>query len=302
VKAVDLKFTEKDYPAVFLAADRASSGAQRKYLRLTRGTLALLVSGAGLAAVSPVFACVKPALAVTSAIFLAASLLLTLYLKAQKLEQLWYGGRAVAESAKSMAWRYMTGAAPYLVDLPAVEVDRKFVSALESIIRERNQLAFGFGGEFSEQPQISDRMQTVRAGTLAERKQAYLAGRISDQRSWYGDQARSNRSAENRYFGFVFTSQLAALVAAVALVRWPNSNIRLTGFFASLASAIIAWLQLKQHKELAQSYSVAELELGFIEERARHITTEQEFSDFVSDAENAISREHTLWIARRDRA
>ena len=29
---------------------------------------------------------------------------------------------------------------------------------------------------------------------------------------------------------------------------------------------------------------------------------EQEFSDFVSDAENAISREHTLWIARRDRA
>jgi hypothetical protein len=99
----------------------------------------------------------------------------------------------------------------------------------------------------------------------------------------------------------VTASQFTALVAAIALVRWPNSDIRLTGFFTCVASALIAWLQLKQHKELAQSYAVAEIELGFIEEKARHVMTDREFSDFVSDAENAISREHTLWIARRDR-
>ena len=296
-----LKFAEKDYPAVFLAADRASAGAQKKYLRVSRVTLVLLVSGAGLAAASPVFACVRLALAIASAIVLAASILLTLYLKARKPEHLWYGGRAVAESAKSMAWRYMAGSAPYPAGLPSAEVDQKFALALRSIVKEREQLSFGFGGEFSKQPQISDRMRAVRAGTLDERKGVYLAERISDQRAWYGNQAASNRAAENRYFVIVFASQLAALAAAIALVSWPDSNIRLTGFFASLAGALIAWLQLKQHKDLAQSYSVAELELGFIEEKARHITSEQEFSDFVSDAENAISREHTLWIARRDR-
>ncbi len=298
-----MKFTKQDYPAVFLAADQASSGAQKKYLGLTRGTLALLVAGAGLAAASPVpaLACVKPVVAVTSAISLTASLLLTLYLKALKPEHLWYGGRAVAESTKSMAWRYMTGAAPYPASLPAMQADQKFVADLESILRERKQLAFGFGGEFAERPQISNRMRDVRSVTLAERIQMYVAERIADQRMWYGNQARSNRLAEDRYFWVVFASQLAALVAAIVLVRWPSSNLRLTGFFASLASALIAWLQLKQHKELAQSYSVAELELGFIEEKARHLTTEQEFSDFVSDAEKAISREHTLWIARRDR-
>jgi SMODS and SLOG-associating 2TM effector domain 3/SMODS and SLOG-associating 2TM effector domain 1 len=299
-----LKFREQDYPAVFLAADRASSGAQEKYLSLTRGTLILLVAGAGFAAASAVFAfdSIKPAFAVISALLLAGSLLLTLYLKAQKPEQLWYGGRAVAESAKSMAWRYMTQAAPYLADPSAAGVDQKFVSFLESIVKERKQLAFGFGGEFTKQPQISDRMRAVRASTLAERCQVYLTERICDQRVWYGDQAKNNRLAENRYFKVVFMSQFAALAAAIALVRWPGSTVRLTGFFASLASALIAWLQLKQHKELAQSYSVAELELGFIEEKARHVTTEKAFSDFVSDAENAISREHTLWIARRDRS
>jgi CRP-like cAMP-binding protein len=201
-----------------------------------------------------------------------------------------------------MAWRYMTGSAPYPAGLPSAEVDQKFALALRSIVKEREQLSFGFGGEFSKQPQISERMRAIRGGSLEERKRVYLAERISDQRVWYGNQAVNNRTAENRYFIMVFAGQLAALGAAIALVGWPDSNVRLTGFFASLAGALIAWLQLKQHKDLAQSYSVAELELGFIEERARHITTEQEFSDFVSDAENAISREHTLWIARRDRA
>lgn len=297
-----MKFEAKDYPAIFLAADRASAGAQKKYLRLSRGTLILLVSGAGFAAAAPVFVCAKPTLAIASAVLLAASILLTLYLKARKPEHLWYGGRAVAESAKSMAWRYMTGSAPYPDVLPGAEIDQKFALALRSIVKEREQLSFGFGGEFSKQPQISDRMRAIRAGSLEERKRVYLVERISDQRVWYGNQAVKNRTAENRYFVMVFAGQLAALSAAIALASWPDSNVRLTGFFASLSGALIAWLQLKQHKDLAQSYSVAELELGFIEEKARHITSEQEFSDFVGDAENAISREHTLWIARRDRA
>jgi SMODS and SLOG-associating 2TM effector domain 3/SMODS and SLOG-associating 2TM effector domain 1 len=294
-----LKFTEKDYPALFLQADGASAGAQKKYLNFTRGTLILLVAGAALAAVSPALRSCKPAVATASAVVLAASVLLTAYLKTQKPEQLWYGGRAVAESTKSMTWRYMMGAAPYLCDLPSAEADRKFVLELKSIFKERKQLAFGFCGEFSGQPQITDCMRAVRLASLAERRAAYLAERVSDQRRWYGKQAKRNRSAENKYFNVIVISQLLAFIAAIALVRWPDSDIKLTGLFTCLASALIAWLQLKQHRELAQSYSIAELELGFIQEQAQHITTDADFSDFVGDAENAISREHTLWIARR---
>lgn len=296
-----MAFTEQDYPALFLAADRASTAAQRKYIGLMRAALALLVMGAGLGAVSPAFDFAKPAFALTSAILLGGSLVLTTYLKTQKLDQLWYGGRAVAESAKSMTWRYMTGADPYFANLPAAEADRKFVAELESIIRERKQLAFGFGGEFAERPQISEAMRALRSATVGERRGTYLAQRISDQRRWYGNQAKLNRLAENRYFNLIIGGQLFAFIAAIALVRWPDFKIRLTGVFTSLVSALIAWVQLKQHKELAQSYSVAEVELGFIQEQAQYVANDRELSDFVGDAENAISREHTLWIARRDK-
>jgi hypothetical protein len=301
-----LKLDYSDYPALFRAADEASLAAQKNYLRLTRGTLILLVTGAALAAVSSEFASPAPAmsaLAMLSAIVLAVSLLLTLYLKISKLEQIWYGGRAVAESVKSMMWRYIGGADPYSVDLvPAAEADRKFLSELGSIVKERKQLAFGFGGEFAEEPQISERMRAVRAGTLDERKNMYVAERIFDQRRWYGNQAKLNRSAENKYFALIAFSQLCALVAAMALVEWPGSKIKLTGLFTSVATAFIAWLQIKQHKELSQSYSVAELELSFIQEQAQFVKNDRDLSNFVADAENAISREHTLWIARRDRS
>ena len=296
-----LAFGERDYPAVFTAADLASKRAQLRYLNFTRCSLILLVSGAGLAALSPVFACLKSELAVASSVAVAASLLSTLYLKSQKPEHIWYGGRAVAESAKSMAWRYMTGAAPYEINIQAADTDQKFVRELESIIKEKAQLAFGFGGEFSAKPQISERMRAVRSAELGERIRIYTSGRISDQRIWYGTQAKKNKDAERRYFFLVFASQLAALIATIFLIHSSGSNLKLTGFFASLASALMAWFQLKEHKGLAQSYSIAELELGFIEEKSRYVTTEQEFSDFVTDAESAISREHTLWIARRDR-
>jgi hypothetical protein len=295
------KLAKGDYPALYLAADQASTEAQRKYTRLMRSTLVLLVVGACLAVASPAFDYAKPAFALASAVCLAVSLALTTYLKTQKVEQLWYGGRAVAESAKSMTWRYMTGTDPYFAGLSPAEADRKFVSDLESIIKERRQLAFGFGGEFAKRPQISERMRAIRATSLEERTNVYLAERIADQRRWYGDQALLNRSARNRYLNFIIAGQSLAVIAAIALVRWPDAKVKLTGLFTSLASALIAWLQVRQHKELAQSYSIAEVELGFIQERAPYITSDRELADFVRDAENAISREHTLWIARRDR-
>ena len=293
--------TRQEYPALFCAADKASTAAQRTSLLLTRQTLVLLVLGAGSAAVSSEFDSVRTGFAIASAVCLASSLALCIYLKILTPEQIWYGGRAVAESVKSMAWRYMMDADPYPIDLLPAEVDQAFVAELRSIVKERQQLAFGLGGEFTEQPQITMRMRDVRSATLEQRRSTYVAERISDQRNWYGQQAESSRSKSNIYFALIILSQFLGLATASMLIARPDSNLKFVGLFTSIASALIAWLQIKQHKEQAQSYSIAELELGFIQQEAQYIADDLALSDFVGDAENAISREHTLWVARRDR-
>ena len=59
-------------------------------------------------------------------------------------------------------------------------------------------------------------------------------------------------------------------------------------------------MQAKRFSELASSYTLAAHEIALIREQSFLPKTETEFSLFVSDAENAFSREHTQWVARRD--
>lgn len=295
-----MKLDVADHPALFLAADSASGAAQRAYLRLTKAILGLLVVGAAMAAVSGEFPASAAGFAAVSAVVLAASLLLSVYRETLKLEQVWYGGRAVAETVRNMMWRYVTATDPYPIDLPPAEAEKKFLADLGSLAKER-KLAFGVGGEFAGSPQISKRVREARASSLHERAETYLVERLQDQRRWYGKRARSHNLAGKRYFIVIVASQIFALGSAISLVHWPNSKIQLTGLFASLATAFIAWLQIKQHKELAEGYAAVEMELSFIEEEAGRIASERELSDFVVQVEGAIAREHMVWLAKRDR-
>ena len=51
---------------------------------------------------------------------------------------------------------------------------------------------------------------------------------------------------------------------------------------------------------VAASYALAAHEIGLIKEQSLLPDTPEKFSLFVGDAENAFSREHTQWVARKD--
>ena len=55
----------------------------------------------------------------------------------------------------------------------------------------------------------------------------------------------------------------------------------------------------ERFSELAASYALAAHEIGIIREQANAVS-EAQFSTFVADTENAFSREHTQWVARKD--
>src|SRR6201999_2225187 len=97
-------------------------------------------------------------LALASTAGAALSFMLTAMRKALKPEKLWYGSRAVAESAKSLAWKYMTGAEPSPSTLAAADVDSKFVTDLKSMTKDQES-AVGLGSQYSDRPQITPRMR-----------------------------------------------------------------------------------------------------------------------------------------------
>ena len=64
------------------------------------------------------------------------------------------------------------------------------------------------------------------------------------------------------------------------------------------AGAATAWTQTRQHVVLEASYADAAIDLANARERLEREMTEDEWAEEVGTAEEAISREHTMWIAR----
>lgn len=297
----DLRVTNDDFPGLFRVADSASVAAQKRYSCLTIIHLTLLVIAAALGSFAALVATPqKGNMAIASAIVLGISIIITWVIRTGRLEQTWYDGRAIAESVKSLAWRYMTCSEPYIRHLEAKEVDQKFMSDLSAILAERRNLSAQLGGQNATKPQLTKRMRDIRSLETEDRKKVYLSDRIDDQRRWYGTKAERNRKLASRLFAAIISWEALALSSAIVLVRWLDSPVNLVGIFVILAAAFLAWLQHKRHQGLAQSYGLATQELGLVSEQSTYVATEEELSHFVSDSENAISREHTLWRARRD--
>jgi SMODS and SLOG-associating 2TM effector domain 3/SMODS and SLOG-associating 2TM effector domain 1 len=283
-----------DLPVLYRSADRESLRAQRSYLRSLRVRLGALVVaafggaltltttgglhvGGGLAFVA--FAC-----ALGAELFLATTSPLTT----------WYEGRAAAESAKTLAWRYMVRAKPFEVDDP--DIDKQFLARTYSLLQDLRSISLGT--EEADAHQITDKMRQVRALEFDERRQLYLADRIADQQRWYSEKARWN---DRRARGWVLVSivlQIAGLIGgAVKMFGW--INIDLLGFLAAAAGCVTAWIEAKQHRNLATAYGIASQELASIASELPTVSSEGRWAAFVSQAEEAISREHTLWRASR---
>ena len=287
-------------PALYRAADGVSITGQRKYLRLMRADLALLIAGAIFASITVENPGINRLFLIVSAVLLATGALITFVLSQKTYKKQWYGGRAAAESVKTLAWRYMMRAEPFHEQISTDIIDQKFAESLREVFQESKDLSLTVQGDLAVAPQITNAMRTLRASDLEKRKQIYAIGRIADQRTWYSQKAVRNSRSESRWFWAVGVAQVLALIAAIVMISSSEFPVNPTGVFSTLAASALAWLQVKQHEELAQSYSVAAHELGLIADLSLHADNEKRFSTYVADAEAAISREHTLWLARRD--
>jgi SMODS and SLOG-associating 2TM effector domain 3/SMODS and SLOG-associating 2TM effector domain 1 len=283
-----------DFPALFRSADRESERAQRSYLRSLRVRLgALLVAafggaltlttaggfqvGGGLAFLA--FAC-----ALGAELFLATTNPLTT----------WYEGRAAAESAKTLAWRYMVRAEPF--EGETADVDKQFLSQAHSLLQDLQSISLSTAEPDAQQ--ISDKMRQIRVLDFEERRKVYLDDRIADQQRWYSDKARWNDRRARSWVLVSIVLEIAGLLGG-ALKAFGLVNFDLLGFLAAAAGSVLAWIEAKQHRNLATAYGIASQELASIATELLTVNSEQRWAAFVAQSEEAISREHTLWRASR---
>jgi hypothetical protein len=149
-------------------------------------------------------------------------------------------------------------------------------------------------------PAVTEAMQALRDSPLAVRREAYLHDRIADQQAWYSRKADRNTTLAHRWGVALLTVEiigiLAALSRAVGVV-----NFDLAGVVAAFIGAGAAWLAVRQYTTNARAYTFAAHELAIAYQRLSGIDDEISWASEVADAEEAVSREHTMWRASRSR-
>jgi hypothetical protein len=287
--------TAVELPSVYVAADRSSRSQQRLSLWLRRVQLVTLVLAAALGAVGVRTGSVEWGPLLAGVAFVVAGLLEATILTVQP-ERGWYGGRAVAESVKTLAWRYAVAGEPFAQSEKSDEADALFLQRVTQILDEFREI--GVLPALGHTHEITGWMRALRTRPLTDRKDSYQRDRIEDQRVWYANRARWNHGRSVWWSIAMLAIQSlglgGALLKGVGIIDFDA-----LGILASAAASVLAWLQIKQHATLAQSYSHAAHELSTIEALIGAVRLEAEWGRFVNDAENAISREHTAWRARR---
>lgn len=288
-----------EFPNYFQASDNASLKAQKNYLNIMRFDLLSMILGSALAIYNYQSTQSKFSVYVISGLLLLIGLILTIVLKTKKYEDIWYQGRALAESCKTLTWRFVCCSEYFENSLDTSEAKKRFVERIKELSDEFKELSIAMNSKTLNLPIITDKMMEIRGFDLDARKDYYIKNRIEDQKKWYADKAEYNLGKYNFWFWCVIASQAISLISIVYLIVNPDSSWNFVGLLTTISASALSWLQLKQHQELKQAYTTATQELNFIVTLTDQITTEDSFSKFVLDSENAVSREHTLWLAQR---
>jgi hypothetical protein len=288
---------DEDLPGLFEAADTASSQGQQEYVNFARLRLMFAVFAAATGTFTWLVGHRVDLAAIATAVALAATAAVEVYLQSAKPEELWYDGRALAESAKSLAWRFSVGGLPFEKGDTETATELRFIDQLKKLLAEAPETSV----RPSHRPVVSDRMRALRAADLATRKAGYLTGRITDQHDWYARMATKNAKRAKSWRLSLLMIELFGICAALAkAIGWVPIDI--AGVVGAIIAAGAAWIGLKQHTTLARAYTFAATELGIVKGRLELVDDEESWSREVADSEEAISREHTMWRASRSRA
>lgn len=284
---------QDELPALHRSADALANQSQKGFFLALGVHVFCLIVAAALSVLNSL----NWQAAVCQALVMLLALACSVYLAASRPDKIWYLARAVAESIKTMAWRYVCRAEPFNGDDAAARAE--FRRRLRSII-EQNPKVTGRLTENLGEAQVSNRMEEIRFADHASRVKTYAECRIRDQLTWYISKQRTNAHKAKTCFALLIASNVIAVVLALMKIRYPSAAFWPTDIVLACAGALLTWMQARRYSELSASYATAATDISLFEDQLTAGISEGDFSTFVGDAENAFSREHTLWIARQD--
>lgn len=291
-----IKIQNSDLPGLYQTADAASLKAQRNYFIGITFYLILLIFAALFNHFTLHFE--SSICKISSTALFLITLFIIVWLRMSRPDKIWYDGRAIAESIKTRTWRWMMRAEPYSDTNDSETNKDHFIADLQIIFGQNQGLIGEIGIHDVLNDTISQKMLEVRGLDLEYRYDFYIHERIKQQSIWYSSKAKYNKKRSEFWFWTTVSLHSLAILFLLYNISEPKLHLPIETI-AVAASSVMTWLQSKKHNELSSSYSLAAHEINLIKAEKYKIKSESEFSEYVLNCENAFSREHTQWFARK---
>ena len=216
-----LELNRDTLPGIYQSADEASRSSQSLYFWGLRAYLILLVVAAFVS-----FMWTKDSYgAIASAAFFLITLGILIALRVKRPDDLWYNGRAVAESVKTRAWRWVMRAEPY-EDTDNIEiVSKNFINDLKAILTQNQRLSEVLNCNVGIQDPISVTMKTIRDLPVKERLEIYKEQRIKDQANFYSTKSLFNKRRAMQWFWVSVSLHSGAVALLLYRIKDPLSNL-----------------------------------------------------------------------------
>lgn len=329
--AVDsLILTDDDLPEVFRTADRGAKRSQKWHFFLVRAELIAISLAALAQVVGPRFAPdIASALQIQigsihvlglsftasqlthdvasyllPAFFLAIALLVFLLRLILHLDQRWRGRRAIAEAAKSLAWRYsmralhddLVAKAP----LDLARANQAFNAELTKLVQEASSLRLD--PPKPSDVQRSEKMEKLRQQDSTLQGAVYTKGRLNDQKGWYSSKSDAFQKLTTR----LQVARFVAYGVGIVLIFYQGLGTNGLGIMTTIAGAFATWLAGKHYDDLSQSYGSMARLLGGLAGEAPSSSpggstgpsggSDTSWAQFADKVETLMDGEHRDWL------
>ncbi|MGD9129984.1 MAG: DUF4231 domain-containing protein [Candidatus Bathyarchaeota archaeon] len=288
-----------DYPLLFQESDSTAIKAQKNYFRLVMLKILFLITVAVITSINwPGDFFLRTPIAVILAITMILSIGLTAIMSTRNTDKTWLFSRKMAEEVKTETWKFMMHTDEYNASLVDSGAEQVFLDRLNEILHRNSIVCSQLASQSSDSSQITEFMRTTRQENLKNRIAIYLKDRLHNQRCWYTEKAKWNKSQEFKWFTVTWILELIAVSIAVINIVMSDMIISSVSLVLAAGGGILSWINARSYSEPAESYGIISHELSLIEERTRSLTSEKDLTDLVVDVENLIMQEHSIWLSR----
>lgn len=175
-----ITISNNTFPCFYVLADQQAIESQKQYLSALRASIVLIVAASLLIYLQHFFELNYVELLVS--ILLLFNLILNWWIQSVKMDNLWYDYRSIAESIKTLTWKYMLKVTPFAG--PESGSTKEFRKRVKKILNDNKILLQKSKAIPAHKQFITNDMRNIRACDLKTRGLIYDKYRVQDQAEW----------------------------------------------------------------------------------------------------------------------